>query len=86
MNIKPLGDRVVTKTPVEQTQTQSGIILTSQERDNISEVEVVAVGPNVTQVAVGDTVIVMESLSQDLVEGTDKYWAFHEDQILAVKE
>jgi len=58
MNFQPLGDRVLLKEQEVETKTASGIIIpdnASQEKPTVAEV--VAIGSEVKDVAVGDTII-----------------------------
>ncbi len=58
MNFQPLGDRVLLKVQEVETKTASGIIIpdnASQEKPTVAEV--VAIGSEVKDVAVGDTII-----------------------------
>ncbi|BFU77594.1 co-chaperone GroES [Arcobacter sp. 15-2] len=58
MNFQPLGDRVLLKVQEVETKTASGIIIpdnASQEKPTVAEV--VAIGSEVKEVAVGDTII-----------------------------
>ena len=58
MNFQPLGDRVLLKEQEVETKTASGIIIpdnASQEKPTVAEV--VAIGSEVKEVAVGDTII-----------------------------
>lgn len=58
MNFQPLGDRVLVKVQEPETKTASGIIIpdnASQEKP--TQAKVVAVGPEVEHVSVGDSVV-----------------------------
>jgi len=58
MNFQPLGDRVLLKVQEVETKTASGIYIpenASQEKPTTAEV--VAIGSEVKEVVVGDTVI-----------------------------
>lgn len=58
MNFQPLGDRVLVKVQEVETKTASGIIIpdnASQEKPTTAQV--VAIGSEVKDVVVGDTVI-----------------------------
>jgi chaperonin GroES len=58
MNFQPLGDRVLVKVQEPETKTASGIIIPDNaSKEKPTEAEVVAVGPEVEHVAVGDKVI-----------------------------
>lgn len=54
--MKPLGDRVAMKPVAAKEQTDSGILLAPQAVEAPSEADVVAVGPDVRTVAVGQRV------------------------------
>jgi chaperonin GroES len=58
MNFAPLGDRVLLKVQEVETQTASGIYIpdnASQEKP--TQAKVIAVGPDVEHVKVGDNVV-----------------------------
>jgi len=57
MNFKPLGDRVLVKVQEPETKTASGIYIPDNaSKDKPTQAEVIAVGPEVSHVEVGDTV------------------------------
>ena len=53
----PLNDRVILRQFVEAATSDGGIVLPEQSRKKLPEAEVIAVGPKVEQVQVGDRVI-----------------------------
>ena len=55
MNIKPLSDRIVIKRLEGIKETSSGIVLKRTEEPD--RAEVLSVGPDVDEVAVGDIVL-----------------------------
>ncbi len=58
MNFKPLGDRVLVKVQEPETKTASGIYIPDNaSKEKPTQAEVVAVGPEVKHVNVGDTVV-----------------------------
>ena len=58
MNFQPLGDRVLVKAQEVETKTASGIIIPDNaSKEKPTQAAVVAVGPDVEHVAVGDNVI-----------------------------
>ena len=58
MNFKPLGDRVLVKVQEPETKTASGIIIPDNaSKEKPTQAEVMAIGPDVEHVAVGDTVM-----------------------------
>jgi chaperonin GroES len=56
--IRPLKDRVACVRLKKTTKTDSGIILTKEDSAEVDQAEVVAVGPTVTQVSIGDKVLI----------------------------
>ena len=54
--IKPLGNKIVVSRIAAEKQTSSGIILRSSEEPDKAKVE--AIGPDVTEVEVGDVALV----------------------------
>ncbi len=58
MNFTPLGDRVLIKVQEEETQTASGIYIPDNaSKEKPTQAEVVAVGSDVKEIAVGDQVV-----------------------------
>lgn len=57
MNFQPLGKRVLVKRLEEATTTASGIIIPDNAKEKPSQGTVVAVSKEVTDVAIGDTVV-----------------------------
>lgn len=58
MNFQPLGDRVLVKVQEPETKTASGIIIPDNaSKEKPTQAEVMAIGPEVEHVAVGDSVI-----------------------------
>ena len=55
MNIKPLGNRIVVERIEASKETESGIILRSTPDPD--KAKVLAIGPNVNEVEVGDIVL-----------------------------
>ena len=74
MNFQPLGDRVLVKIKEPETTTASGIIIpdnASKEKPN--QAEVIAIGPDVEHVSVGDSVMFAKfARSSDVtIDGVD---------------
>jgi chaperonin GroES len=58
MNFQPLGDRVLVCPQEVETQTASGIYIPDNaSKEKPTQAQVVAIGPDVEHVAVGDNVI-----------------------------
>jgi chaperonin GroES len=58
MNIKPLNNNVIIKRIKKEEVTSGGIVLPGGDRDEADRALVEAIGPDVTDVKVGDTVLV----------------------------
>ena len=84
--LKPLEDYVVLTTKKEERTTQSGIILTTEEKDRPAVGKVIAVGPKVDQLKVDDEVIYQTySGTKVKLEGTE-YLIIQSKNILAIIE
>ncbi len=58
MNFKPLGDRVLVKVQEVETQTASGIYIPDNaSKEKPTQADVMAIGPDVKHVNVGDKVV-----------------------------
>jgi co-chaperonin GroES (HSP10) len=58
MNIKPLINNVIIKRIKKEEVSSGGIVLPGGDRDEADRALVEAIGPDVTDVKVGDTVLV----------------------------
>ena len=90
MKLVPLADRVVLKQLEAETQTQSGIILTSSAQEKPQEAEVIAVGPGTEEVkmevAVGQKVIYSKYAGTNVKMGEEEYIIVKQGDILAIVE
>ena len=57
MNFKPLGDRVLVQRVEETNTTASGIIIPDNAKEKPSQAKVVALGSEVEEIQVDDTVV-----------------------------
>lgn len=81
--IKPLADRIVAVREEAKTQTASGIYLPDNAKEKPVMVEVVAVGPDVKDIKVGERVIYKEYSTTDLTINGKEYLIIKEEDILA---
>ena len=81
--IKPLADRVVAVREKAQEKTASGLYLPDSSKENPVMATVVAVGPKVEQVAVGDKIVYKEYSTTDLKINETEYLIVKEDDVLA---
>jgi chaperonin GroES len=81
--VKPLGDRVVAVREKAQEKTASGLYLpdSSQEKPVVATVQ--AVGPDATQVKVGDKIVYKEYSTTELKINDKEYLILKEEDILA---
>ncbi len=94
MNIKPLGDRVVTKMTEAEETTKSGIILTAGAKEKPQVAEIVAVGPGgivdgnevKMEVKVGDRVLLSKYAGTEVKVDGVEYSIVHQSDILAIVE
>lgn len=86
MNVTPLRDIVLVAEAKRETTTLTGIILDSQGTGESKSGVVLAVGPKVTAVEVGDKVLLMWNKAQVVtIDGAQRVMIKEED-IVAVLE
>ena len=84
--LNPLGDYVVATAEAAETKTASGIYLPDNAAEKPKTAQVVAVGPNATQVKKGDRIIYKAYSTTDIkVEGTEYILVKEEDILATVK-
>lgn len=81
--IKPLADRVVAVREVAATKTASGIYLPDNAKEEPVSAKVVAVGPDVKGVKVGERIIHAEYKATELTHDGIKYLIVKEEDVLA---
>ena len=81
--IKPLADRVVAVREKAQEKTASGLYLPDSSKEKPVMATVVAVGPKVEQVAIGDKIVYKEYSTTDLKINETEYLILKEDDVLA---
>ena len=86
MNFKPLGDRVLVKVQEVETQTASGIFIPDNaSKEKPTQAEVVAIGPDVKHVELGDKVIYSKFARSANVElEGEEYLVMEVSEILGV--
>jgi chaperonin GroES len=84
MNFKPLGDRVLVERMEEQNTTVSGIIIPDNAKEKPSRGKVLAVGSEVEEVKVDDTVVFGKYAGTDLVLEGKEYLVLETSDILGV--
>ena len=92
MNIKPLGDRVVTKMAEAEETTQSGIILAGSAKEKPQFAEVIAVGPGgevdgkevKMELKAGDKVIMSKYAGTEVKLDGEEYVIISQKDVLAI--
>jgi len=84
MNFKPLGKRVlVQRTEIEET-TASGIILVDSAKEKPNTAEVKAIGSEVTELNVGDTIVFEQFRGVELSLQGEDYLVLEIENIIGV--
>mgnify|MGYP000559480314 CR=1 FL=1 len=72
MNFKPLGKRVIVQRTEVENKTASGIILVDSAKEKPNTAKVEAIGSEVTEINVGDTIVFEQFRGTELtLEGVD---------------
>ena len=89
MSIRPIGNRVLIKTPKAEETTVGGIILTPsslKSNPNIGEVIAVGNGEDVKILKRGDRIIRSEYAGTKVKDGDEEYTIIDFDSILGIIE
>ena len=81
--ISPLGDYVVAQAEEAASKTASGLYLPDNAKEKPKTAHVIAVGPKVEQVKVGDRIIYKSYSTTDVKVGSDEYMLVKEEDVLA---
>ena len=81
--IKPLADRVVAVREEAQTKTASGIFLPDNSTEKPVVAQVVAVGPKVSGLKIGDKIVYKEYSTTELKIDDKQYLIVKEEDVLA---
>lgn len=84
VKINPLADRVVAEPVEAKTKTASGLYLPGNAQEKPKVAKVVAVGPDVKSVKVGDDILYEDYSNTDVKVDGDEYIIVKEEKILAV--
>jgi chaperonin GroES len=82
--LQPLADYVVTVADAAETKTSSGLYLPDNATEKPKTAKVVAIGPNVKQVKVGDRIVYKGYSTTDIKVNKEEYILVKEEDILAV--
>ena len=81
--IKPLADRVVAVREEALAKTSSGLYLPDNAKEKPVIAKVVAIGPDVKSLKVGDKIVYKEYSTTDLKVNDDEYLIVKEEDVLA---
>ncbi|VEU82244.1 GroES family chaperonin [Acholeplasma hippikon] len=84
--LKPLNEYVVLSFEKVESKTESGIILSTSEKDKPSIGNVVALGPKVKDIKVGDKVVYQTYSGTKVKFDEKEYLIIKEENILAIYE
>lgn len=83
VNIKPLADRVVAEPVEAEAKTASGLYLPGNAQEKPKMAKVVAVGPAVKDIKVGDSILYEDYSNTDVKIDGKKYIIVKEEKVLA---
>jgi chaperonin GroES len=84
MVIHPLADRIVAKPVEAETKTAAGILLPDQAKEKTQVAKVLAVGKDVKEVKVGDSIVHTEYGPNRFKQGSEELLIVKEEDVLAV--
>lgn len=83
-NIKPLGARVLVERAEVEEKTASGIIIPDSAKESQNRGKVIALGKEVNDVKVGDTVLYGKFNGTEIKEGEKEYVILNSEDLLAI--
>jgi len=81
--LQPLGDYLVAVAEEAESKTASGLYLPDSAKEKPKTSKVVAVGPAVQQVKVGDRIVYKSYSTTEVKVGKDEYILVKEEDVLA---
>jgi chaperonin GroES len=84
MNFQPLGNRVLVERMEETQATASGIIIPDNAKEKPSQGKIVAVGSDVEEISVGDTVVFGKYSGNDITLDGTEYLIMDADDIFGI--
>ncbi|MDD2451363.1 co-chaperone GroES [Sulfurovum sp.] len=84
MNFKPLGDRLLVERIEEASTTSSGIIIPDNAKDKPSQGKVIAVGSEVEEVKVGDTIVFGKYAGSEITIDNTVYLIMEQSDALGI--
>ena len=84
--LKPIKKNVIVKLIEKEKVTASGIVLASADRDEVSRGKVLAIGPEVTDVAVDDIILANWNAARKSKYEDEEFYVVPEEQIVLIFE
>ncbi len=84
MNFRPLGKRVLVQRTQAEEKTASGIILVDSAKQKPNTAEVKAIGSEVTELKVGDTIVFEQYRGTELTLDGEDYLVLEIENIIGV--
>ena len=84
MNFKPLGERLLVERVEEVSTTASGIIIPDSAKDKPSQGTVIAIGNDVEEIKVGDTIVFGKYSGNEITLDNKEYIIMEESDALGI--
>jgi len=84
MNFKPLGDRLLVERVEEVSTTASGIIIPDNAKDKPSQGTVIAIGSDVEEINVGDTIVFGKYSGTEITIDSKEYLIMEQSDALGI--
>ena len=84
MNFRPLGERVLVERVEEVSTTASGIIIPDSAKDKPSQGTVIAIGNDVEEIKVGDTIVFGKYSGNEITLDNKEYIIMEESDALGI--
>jgi chaperonin GroES len=84
MNFQPLGNRVLVERVEDSQTTASGIIIPDNAKEKPSQGKIVAIGGDVEEISVGDTVVFGKYSGNDITLDGSEFLIMDADDIFGI--
>lgn len=86
-NLRPIGDRLVVQSQTEEEKTQSGLILSSEPKENPNMGLVIAVSPEIEDaISVGSKIVYSKHVGTVVKLGTETFLILRLNDVLGIVE
>ena len=84
--LRPIGDRLVVQNQIEEEKSQSGLILSSEPKENPNMGKVLEVSSEIDEIKVGQIVAYSKHVGTEVKMGTESYLILRLSDVLAIVE